>query len=235
MGQSAARRIEPVLNSGMDRFIAAFPAVRDGDLMLCDDYGVTYQADMDADPVEYGQQYFDNYVGLKGQEIARKINAARVGLVDRFVGPARPVLDVGVGSGEFIQARGNTYGHDVNPVAIEWLKARGLFVDVPVPDKRFSAFTFWDVIEHLRDPYHYLRNVPVPGFLFTSLPIFADITKVRESRHYKPGEHLYYFTENGFVSWIARYGFRLLERNDDETVAGRDSILSFAFKRESAP
>lgn len=217
----------------VDRFIGKFGCVADRDLMVCAEHGVAYQADFDADPVEYGQQYFDNYVKLEGQQIARKLNTARVCMVDRWIGPQATLLDVGIGSGEFIKTRGigSTFGFDVNPNAERWLRSINRWADdISV----FENFSCWDVIEHMRDPYHVLRNVPVPGFLFTSIPIFGDITKVRESRHYKPGEHLYYFTEEGFVSWLARYGFKLVERNDEETKAGRDSILSFAFRREWA-
>jgi len=63
-------------------------------------------------------------------------------------------------------------------------------------------------------------------------PIFPDLTAIRASKHYRPGEHLYYFTEDGLVRWMALHGFLLRERNDFETRAGRDSILSFAFLRD---
>ena len=37
--------------------------------------------------------------------------------------------------------------------------------------------------------------------------------------------------ELGFVAWMALHSFELLERQDFETRAGRDSILSFAFRK----
>lgn len=216
----------------MDKYIEKMPAECDGDLMVSVAHGVAWQRDMDAKPVAYDDKYFDNYQRLEGQEIARNLNTARVGLVNRWIGAGARMVDVGVGSGEFIKTRGGqTYGTDINPKAGHWLKTVDRWAD---DLSVFESFSFWDVIEHLRDPYHTLRNVPVPGHLFTSLPIFEDITKVRQSRHYKPGEHLYYWTEAGFVSWMGLYGFNLLERNDDETRAGRDSIVSFAFRREWA-
>ena len=52
----------------MDRFIAAFPAVADGDLMLCPAHGVAYQADQ-SQLVEYGEAYFEKCRGYEGQEI----------------------------------------------------------------------------------------------------------------------------------------------------------------------
>jgi hypothetical protein len=205
--------------------IARFDAEADGDLMLARHRGIAWQRDM-SHRVAYDEAYFDKCRGYEGQEIARKINAGRVALVDKHVGPLTHVLDVGVGSGEFIRNRSNTFGFDVNRHAVEWLKREGRYADnIPA----FKAFTFWDVIEHVEDPEPYFRAMPPGAHVFTSLPIFADLGRIRESRHYRPGEHLYYWTEPGFVDWMAMHGFALLDRQDYETAAGRDSILSFAF------
>lgn len=211
----------------MDALIKRFDAVEDRDLMLCLDRGVAYQRAVE--PIAYDEGYFDHYAALEGNAIARALNAARSGLVNRHVGPERTVLDVGVGSGEFVASRPNTSGHDINPKAIEWLKARGRWAENLMG---FDAYTFWDVLEHVPSPNVYFKRMPEGAYLFTSLPIFGDLKTVRQSKHYKPNEHLYYFTERGFVDWMAAYRFRLLERNDFETVAGRENILSFAFVRD---
>lgn len=216
----------------MDDLVKRFEAVYDKDLMLCRKRGVAYQRDMSKrmkDGVNAaGENYFDHYAATEGQEIARRLYDGRVGLVNKYVGDT-PVLDVGIGCGEFINSRANTFGYDVNPKAIEWLEKQ---------DKRrtnfeeFKAFTFWDVLEHVETPNSYFKHMPEGSYLFTSLPIFADVKEVRKSRHYKPGEHLYYWTAEGFIDWMEKYRFRLLERSGFETEAGRDSIGSFAFVRD---
>lgn len=216
--------------SNIDRFIAALPAEADSDLMLCPAYGIAYQVDRDF-IIKYDDAYYNKCVSYEDKEIARKINAGRIRLVNRRMGQNR-VVDVGIGSGEFIKNRKNTFGFDVNPVAMEWLKRNDLWAQ-RIED--FGAMTFWDVLEHVPDPEMYLRKVHLHGFLFTSIPIFDDLKAIRKSRHYRPGEHLYYFTEAGFVGWMRKHGFLLLERADFETRAGRDSILSFAFKRIAWP
>lgn len=217
----------------MDGILKRFDAVQDGDLMVCKSRGVAWQADMKhrAPPGvnAEGVNYFDHYKGFEGSEIGRSIHSGRVAMVNKHVGAESLVLDVGVGSGEFILSRPNTHGTDVNPKAVEWLKKNGYYAE------RFSdynAFTFWDVLEHIDVPNNVFKQIPTGSFLFTSLPIFTDLKKVRESKHYKPGEHLYYWTEQGFIEWMAMYRFRLIEVSRFESEAGRESIVSFVFKRD---
>lgn len=213
----------------MDRFVASFVAEPDADLMLCEQAGVAWQADMTA-RVDYGPDYWAKCAANDESAIADEINAARVALVARHFGGR--VCDIGIGSGAFVRARPLTVGFDVNPEAIAWLKARGLFV---TPREGFGAFTFWDVLEHVETPAEYLELVPLHGWVFVSVPIFRDLRAIRESRHYRPGEHLYYWTDEGFLGWMALHGFRVHEANDAETRAGRESIRSYAFKRARWP
>lgn len=210
----------------MDKVIEAVAAV-DGDLIISRAHGFAYQRNM-GKSVPYDAAYFDKYVGYEGAEIAKAINAGRVALVNKYVGPDKPVLDIGIGSGEFIKSRPNTFGTDINPKAIQWLKDRKRFSD---SFAAFEGFTFWDVLEHVPDPNDYFRQIHKGAHLFTSIPIFTDLLLVRASRHYRPDEHYYYFTERGLVDWMKSHRFDLLDRQDFETRAGRDSILSFAFVR----
>lgn len=212
----------------MDELIRRFESVENGDLRICIPRGVAYQADMTR-PVAYNDAYFDAYVALEDQEIARRLNAGRVALVNKYVGPETAVLDTGIGSGEFIKNRPNTFGRDVNAKAVKWLKGVKKYADDATA---FGAFTFWDVLEHVAMPNRYFRRMPEGCFVFACLPIFASLDRVRASRHYKPNEHFYYWTEAGFIEWMRLYRFRHLESQTFETDAGRDGILSFAFVRD---
>jgi hypothetical protein len=211
----------------MDDLIRRFDAARENDLMLCHARGVAYQRDMSS-RVSYDADYFDKCAGYEGQEIARKINAGRVALVNKHAGADCEVIDIGVGSGEFIRSRPNTFGYDINPKAAAWLKSEGRWRQ---DFTEFSAFTFWDVLEHVDAPQVYFKRIRDGGFVFVCLPIFSDLNRIRESRHYRPGEHFYYWTERGLIDWMAQYRFEMIDRQDYETTAGRDSIVSFAFKR----
>lgn len=211
----------------LDDLIARLPAEQDGDLMLCEQ--CAYQRDMTS-TIAYDEAYYRKCANKDESAIADLLNSIRIEFVARHY--AGTVLDVGIGSGEFLRLRGQTFGFDVNPVAIEWLKRRDLWSEHL---DHFGALTFWDVLEHLEDPGAYLRRVQLHAFVFASVPIFSDVRAVRASKHYRPGEHLYYWTRDGFVEWMQAQGFLLLEANDYETRAGRESIISFAFKRNRWP
>jgi hypothetical protein len=219
----------------VDQIIASFDATQDGDLMLCEDFGVAYQADMKAQRVEYSNAYMEKVRAYEGSEIARTVNAGRVAMLVRQLGPnvrGVRVIDVGAGTGEFIRsaiAEGFlAMGYDVIPAARKSLCEAGLWCSEVT---WFDAVTMWDTIEHMESPGELLARIPHGARLFVSLPIFDDLRCVRDSRHYRPGEHLYYWTAPGFVGWMERYGFICKEASDHETRAGRDSIGAFAFRK----
>lgn len=209
----------------MDRFIKTMEGKREGNLVYCD--GIAYQAEMWR-RIFYDEEYFKHYEELAGSATANKINNGRIQFTNKHA-RGFPMLDIGIGSGEFIEKRGkNTFGYDINPKAVRWLKQRELFRE---DFMSFRAFTFWDVLEHVGNPGIYLDRIPKGAYLFTSLPIFRNLKEVTSSKHYKPGEHLYYWTEQGFIEWMRKYGFKLMDASGFEMAAGRESIRSFAFKR----
>lgn len=210
----------------MDRFIASFDSRADGDLTLCENNGVAYQTDRE---FRVDVPYYEKCAGYAGTDIAQELNAGRRDFVNKHVGAEESVLDVGVGSGEFIAWRPHTWGYDVDEAAVKWLKASNKWCE---HFAWFRAFTFWDVLEHVEDPENsYFRYMFSDTKLFCSLPIFGDLTRIRKSKHYRPGEHLYYWTERGFVDWMRMHKFELIECSDFETAIGREQILTFVFER----
>lgn len=216
----------------MDSAIAALDSVADGDLRLCPGAGVAYQADFRAGRVEYGEDYFAKVCAYESGEVARAVNAGRCRMLARHLTRGASVLDWGAGSGAFIRAAREAgfeaQGFDVIDETARWLRAVGWYSCDPV---RFDALTLWDVLEHLEDPASLLAQVHAFGRVFVSIPVFPDLRRIRESRHYRPGEHLYYFTAAGFTQWMRCQGFVLVEESAHEIAAGRDSIGAFAFRR----
>ena len=107
------------------------------------------------------------------------------------------------------------------------LRERGFFQD---PYKTFPrAITCWDSLEHIPDPKALVERVEEA--VFVSLPVFNDPLAATRSKHYRPGEHIWYWSERGLEKWFNEMGFDLAEKNDDETRIGREGIMSFAFLR----
>lgn len=213
-----------------DALIKRFESVLDGDLAFTS-RGIAYQRSMASKRVEYGPEYFAKVEAYDGTSIAKAVNAGRIDLLRRHLPEGAKVLDWGAGSCAFVRDASEAgfamSGWDVMLQSQQRLDSR-----LSQDPYLFDAVTMWDVIEHLEQPSTVIKKVRKGAKFFVSLPVFDDLAKVRESKHYRPGEHLYYFTSIGFVSWMALWGFRLLEQSWHEVDAGRESIGAFAFCRD---
>lgn len=217
----------------MDRYIKRFDAEKDEDLMLCHARGVAYQRDMTKGRVTYDDAYMQK-VASYDSEIEKQVIAGRLALLSRHLKPNATVLDYGCGTGEFVFqsliAGYRAKGFDVMSASEKKMRAALAYSDKP---QEFDAVTMWDTIEHMEDPATCLDRISRDAFLFVSLPIMQDDLKlIRQSKHYRPGEHLYYWTAGGFVQWMAFHEFRLLGLSDHEVKAGRDEIGALVFKKD---
>jgi len=192
----------------------------------------------------YDGAYWDKYQEYKSSPIADSLMKARVELVEKHT-PGLRVVDIGIGSGHFLEQREmalhptrelfkvekdcRTFGYDVNPHAIRWLLDRGLWWDPWAHDP--DVVTFWDSFEHLPRPHDLVARVR--AMIFVSLPIFRDRDHVLASKHFKPGEHLWYFTRPGFVTHMKRLGCSLIDENQMESELGREEIGTFVFKKRA--
>lgn len=180
-------------------------------------------------PPPYDAAYFDKYVGYAATTMGQGITDARVELVNRYT--LGEVVDVGVGCGTFIMARGAlTYGFDINPAGRHWLIDRDLWKDptsVPV-----QAASFWDALEHIQDPAPILDNVG--QWVFVSLPLFTGPDHVLSSKHFRRDEHYWYWTREGLIWWMGEHGFECVEHATPESLLGREDIHTFVFRRATA-
>lgn len=176
--------------------------------------------------MDYDGGYFANYQALDNKPMGAALTRARLELVGKFVAP-NTVLDIGIGGGRFVQESGG-YGFDVCTRAVEWLTAANRFRS---PEFGWHSMCFWDSLEHIPDPEKVVAKIS--KWMFVSMPIYTGMVDVLNSKHYKPGEHLHYWTFDGFISWCAAQGFECMEVNHAETELGREGITSFAFKRVS--
>lgn len=214
----------------MDFLLGKYPIIHeDNDLVYFD--GIAVQKDR-TQSIEYAEDYFERYVSYEGTSIAILLNESRVAITEKYCKGS--LLDIGIGSGEFVKSSNlKVYGYDINPLGINWLKSRDLFVN-PYDNKiPVCGWTFWDSLEHFAEPQDILTLVEPGEHVFISIPIFHDVLLVKEWKHYRPNEHFYYFTKDGLIDYMKQSGFMLLEFNDAETIAGRQDILTFVFLRQS--
>lgn len=173
----------------------------------------------------YDENYFANYQKLADTEMGRALTQSRIELVARHYDG--PVLDVGIGAGQFVAARPGTLGFDVNPVGLDWLNARNVYADLYA--SKWRALTMWDVLEHIDEPE--LAVQQATECVFVSIPIFTDAGDIIRSHHYRKNEHIWYFTDEGIRRWFAEQGFTCTEQNTIECQLGRKGVASYAFRR----
>lgn len=175
----------------------------------------------------YNQDYFDKYVRMAQTEMGKALNDARCAIVECYAKDL-DLVDVGIGSGAFMDAM-DCHGFDINPVALKMLIETRRYLD-PYCNKVQCA-SFWDSLEHIADVERILANVA--DYIFVSLPIFDDLDHVRRSKHFRPDEHCWYFTKDGFQRFVEGHGFKVVSYGWIESELGREDIGTFVCKRES--
>lgn len=175
----------------------------------------------------YDEEYFHNYRRSAFTDIGLALTEARISLVDKFSDWEDRVCDVGVGSGEF--ASWCNHGYDVNPFAVEFLKNMEIYAN-PY-DEEFDHLCFWDVLEHIEDPREILSRAKKGVFI--SMPIYYSFEDILNSKHFKPNEHIWYFSVIGLTKFMKENHFELQHFDMRETEIGRHQIGSFFFKRTS--
>jgi hypothetical protein len=181
--------------------------------------------------VRYDDDYFEKCRVREGTEVGKSLIEHRGAVLCRHSRLEHRTVDVGVGALGFVNYMQKCgmpiYGYDVNSSSEVILRSRDLFDD---PTKlAVDNVTCWDSLEHMLSPEAMLRNVRKKVLM--SLPIFDSAEHVIRSKHYKPGEHIWYFTEAGLIRWMRDQGFGLLERNRDEERYGREGIGTYVFAR----
>jgi len=211
---------------------------------------------LDILPREYDEAYFKKYEEYAKTPMGNKLTEERISFVNKWCHPGdncNSLLDIGVGSGCFIKRRNqlarevapgikspSSLGYDINPVAVEMLKRDGLYVDIAKEESLiFSAYTFWDSFEHIKDHSGlfnkmysgYFNDLPVKAKVFMSIPIFRGVEHALGSKHFRVNEHYWYFTAQGLIRYMSDRGFACLGVDDFENRfrAGREDILSFVF------
>lgn len=195
-------------------------------------------------PSIYDAGYFQHYRRICETPVAKALNRFRVGLMRDALdlaadAPPQTVLDVGIGDGAFLRAAAaqvpfglvELKGCDINPLGVEYLEQHGQLAHLD-DEGGFDVVCFWDVLEHLPDPRVGLRASRKTALV--SIPIFESQLHALRSRHFKPGEHIWYFTRRGFLAFADQEGFDCVDILATESAIGRDGIETFVLRRRPA-
>lgn len=175
--------------------------------------------------------YFDIYESLEDLPNTDLLYQIRHDLVERYA-PGKDVLDFGIGNGAFIRRNPHLkkiYGYDIGTDSCTWLASHDLFKSFYTMEPNPEVVTFWDSLEHLPNLDEVIDLCP--KFIICSLPVFENRAEVLQSKHFKPHEHVWYFSIKGLVSFMLERGFNCLYSRDLEGLAGREGIHSFVFER----
>jgi len=149
-------------------------------------------------------------------------------------------LDIGTWSGDSTISYGvlnkfkEVYGVEISEKAAFEAKSKGINVSVcdinaenlPFPDNFFDCITFIDVIEHLVDPFHILKEIKrvlkKEGTLIIGTANVASLSnRIRILKGRRPrtsfdigwdGGHLLYFTPKEFRNLLNDYGFEVVKK-----------------------
>lgn len=202
----------------------------DDNLNICKKLGILWQVKRSL-TIDYGKDYWTKYVNYEHTPISIGLNKFRCGIVEKY---CSSIIDVGIGCGEFIKKiRLPALGYDVNPIAVKWLKSRALYFDIYKFFPKVDGITLWDVLEHIPNPKKLIDIIPLGCFVFVSLPIIKDFKKIYDFKHFRPMEHLTYFTRDGIINYFNLLGFDVVETMNNETLLGRESIDTFVFKKNN--
>ena len=166
------------------------------DVRICSACGLARQ-DLDwtsDDLVRWYREEYRQKIFIHDRDHDLEVARDRVRQLGLDIEPKRRILDIGTGSGAFLQAAKDK-GHSVVGTEFSYF-GNGTgdvyhdeFPDIYFPTDHFDYVTFFDVLEHCVDPVKYLeeafRVVRQNGIMIVEIPDFGD------PRHWKHIEHLH--------------------------------------------
>ena len=200
----------------------------DIELLECNICGVSHQilrnfTELDLDNF-YTKQYHVDYQKKKNvityqdrYAHDRSISKIRLSAYQNFISPGMKGIDIGSSNSAFIHecldsnidCIGLEPGESVGDPAVT---IRGRLETVDLPTNQFDFATLHDAVEHMIDPVFSLKKVfeilKPNGLIIVDLP---DFYIPEGKHHWKPVEHLWYFTEEEFVNLLKISGFDIIK------------------------
>jgi hypothetical protein len=164
-------------------------------------------------------KYDADYIERYGVYPTAEMSLLRVGFLKGHVAGGR-LLDVGYGNGAFLRAAATAgfqpFGYDIH---------HGDFgiaeIDIYNDRSRWDVITFFDSLEHFPSFAAVRSLIGRAGYVMVSLPLYpAAFPATRAWKHYKPGEHVHYFSRQSLSRLVGR---RLIASSNLEDAIRRPS------------
>lgn len=167
--------------------------------------------------------YFD------GMNINKRTFYERVKKINKKIGKVGKMLDVGSALGDSLLAARKLgwkelYGVELSKYAVNESKQRGLNIidgtlkSACYESNFFDVVTLQDVIEHIKNPIFEMAEVyrvlKSGGIVFVVTPDIGGFWHKLLGPlwyHYKPGEHIVYFSQKTLVKVLKNVGFKNIE------------------------
>ena len=209
-------------------------------LTACDECGHAFQTDMTI-TVSYDADYAHQY----DSRPVREMSELRWQFIQTHLNLPKGsrILDVGYGNGAFLkrarEAGMQIYGIDVHS---EDFGVPNVTFDT---DLHFDLVCFFDSLEHFPD-FELVRKLSAENVI-VSIPNTPSVllTNPTSWRHYKPGEHLHYFSRESLDRFMRAWGFpkKLADGFPEDNLRGKltlggqptDNIYTAIYMRGKAP
>lgn len=175
--------------------------------------------------IKYDTDYYYNLLKIHAGT-AKKICDIRWQFIKNNIKPSDHLvtaLDYGCGVG-FMKA-----------FAPEWITEVDTYDIMGVPQtgirqSQYSIVMLFDVLEHIPDFTEILPILDRTEYVAVTVPIKPSNMKWKDYKHFKPGEHLHYFTHDLLRYMFKVMGFEMLNSGTPECPP-REHVWSFLFKR----
>lgn len=199
-------------------------------IVECVNCGLLYfPENLDTKPL-YGAEYFhgDEYLDYKAEkQILQKNFRGRVDYLNA-IRPNGQLFEIGCAYGFFLDLARHSYevsGVDISEDAVASAKKElglkvesGDFLQLKDNPGNFDFICMWDTIEHLAEPFNYLKKAaqwlkPGGHLLLTTGDIGSFLAKMRGEnwRQIHPPTHLFYFSKPTMVKALQLAGLELVE------------------------
>ncbi len=170
--------------------------------------------------MKYDIDYYENML-RQYSRTAEQISKIRWDWI-KEIEPTR-VLDYGSGCGWFRAWRPK--GVEVDSYDIGDYPQTG--IDLVI----YDVVCFWDVLEHIEDFAELEPVLALARHVAVSVPVIDEISLI-DWKHFKPGEHLHYFTNEALDALFRKYGFDAMKTGQPECPP-REDIMSILYRRNN--